>query len=581
MERADESLVGRNLAGRYVIEAMIGAGAMGTVYRARQIEIGKRVAIKVLRPDLTKDSSAVARFKREAKAASRLDHPSSVQMLDYGEHEGLCFLVMELLEGSNLFQIIKDEGPLAPERCADLMRQVLAALAVAHDLGIVHRDLKPENIIVRTATDDEGNTTEIVKVCDFGVAKMAPARDDQSKEGEKLTSHGVIVGTPEYMSPEQARAESLDGRSDIYAVGCILYQMMTRRVPFIAEQPVAVLLKHVIEKPVPPSTLVQGVDPRLEAVCLKAMEKAPEDRYADARAMRVALRPIAGGAAGSVDTGSQPRVLVADLADRSSTPEAATAATMELASVSMRSPPSRTLKSQLESLPPPPRRLLAQKIVFAIIAVSSVVAVAGWWKSRRDLPAVPAPPRAASPPPTSAPPIIAPPPHTSSVVVPVPSATAAPRASAPGSAVAFAPLPNFRIPPAATTETLPARSATASASASAASPPAPLPDGPGKVVFGGVRTERAAPGDVLGVLPHGRYTQCYKDGVRANPTLGGSGTLILKLENDGYVGEASFAGPEALAAVGKCVVQATVGRQVKNAQPGAGGADVDLTFKPE
>jgi serine/threonine protein kinase len=305
---ADEALIGRTLAGKFVVESFIGGGAMGAVYRARQLSLDKSVAIKVLHGDLVSDPTFIARFQREAKAASRLDHPNSMRVLDYGrDADGLCYIAMELLDGQSLFALLREaRGPLPDRRTVDLLRQVLAALAVAHEMGVVHRDLKPENIIVLQSKSDDGNVSETVKVCDFGMAKVLTDEGARDASLEKLTSQGVIVGTPEYMSPEQGKGEELDIRSDLYSVGVILYQMLTGRLPFQADTPIATVLKHLVEEPKSPSQLIAGVNLGLEAICLRALKKEREDRFASAREMRTALRNAATLGARAADPAMPP-----------------------------------------------------------------------------------------------------------------------------------------------------------------------------------------------------------------------------------------------------------------------------------
>jgi serine/threonine-protein kinase len=293
-ERAEaERLVGRILGDKYRIDAFVGGGAMGKVYRATQLLLDKTVAVKVLHAGLGQDEKFQGRFHREAKAASKLDHPNSVAVTDFGiDRDGTMFIVMEFLAGRDLFAAMRKEWPLSNERIVEIMSQVLSALAVAHEQGIVHRDLKPENIMLVPKKQDEGHLADVVKVADFGIAKILDA--GRGADGERLSTQGTIAGTPEYMSPEQAQARSVDGRADLYSCGVILYEMCTGKLPFTAETTIGVVLKHITEMPALPSTINPAIPPEMEAVIMKALAKSPDARFDNARAMRSALRAVVG-----------------------------------------------------------------------------------------------------------------------------------------------------------------------------------------------------------------------------------------------------------------------------------------------
>ena len=274
--------VGVVIEGRYRIEHLLGAGAMGRVYRAEQKALRKSFAVKILSPHLTNDPDSQARFANEAYNAASLNHPNVVSVVDYGRtDDGVTYLVMEHIEGQSLEQIICDGFPLTGERIADLMLQILAALTEAHGLAILHRDLKPENILVQSVRD----RGELLKVLDFGIAKLmddAPTTGPGGQARPGLTSQGAVCGTPEYMSPEQACGLKLDQRSDLYSVGVILYQMLTGRPPFESEIAVEILHRHIHEDPKPPSEVLGREPEPLDAVCLRAMAKDRGDRFADA-----------------------------------------------------------------------------------------------------------------------------------------------------------------------------------------------------------------------------------------------------------------------------------------------------------
>ncbi len=284
----NDPLVGRVIAEKYQLESVAGTGATGSVYRGRHVELGRPMAIKILAPHLVDNPTAKARFRREARAASKLDHPNSVHVVDFGiEPDGTTYLVMEFLEGRELFKAIYEDWPLGAERTAKIMAQVLSVLSAAHELGIVHRDLKPENVMLVSKLTEDGERREIVKVADFGIAKSIAGT--ASEDSLNLTRDGTVHGTPEYMSPEQARGEELDGRTDLYACGIMLYEMMTGTLPFVGESAFEVILKHLSDRVEAPTKRRPDCDPRLEPVVLRALSKKREDRFQDAREMRNAL----------------------------------------------------------------------------------------------------------------------------------------------------------------------------------------------------------------------------------------------------------------------------------------------------
>ena len=237
-------------------------------------------------------------FRGEALAASQLDHPNVMRVLDFGqEPDGLVYIVMEFLSGRTLQSLLDEERRLQPDRAVEIMIQVCAALSVAHDNGIIHRDIKPDNIMLVPSRNDEGGTFELVKVCDFGIAALQnPTRED----AELGLDDGSIAGTPEYMSPEQARGSEIDARSDVYACGICLYELVTGRPPFLGENAAEILIKQLDEMPRPPSQLLKGLDSLIEEIILRAIQKEPQKRQQSARELRVELKDvIAEGEGGS------------------------------------------------------------------------------------------------------------------------------------------------------------------------------------------------------------------------------------------------------------------------------------------
>jgi RNA polymerase subunit RPABC4/transcription elongation factor Spt4 len=283
--KAEDPLVGTTLPGGFVILELVSVGGMGRVYRAEQKNLGRTVAVKIIHPHLLSDNNASMRFIAEARATSRLNHPNSVSVIDFGNANGQPYLVMEFLRGRDLARITLEDGFLPFRRVIDVMCQVLAALAEAHHLGIVHRDLKPENIVVERLR----NGRDFVKVVDFGLAKM---RLVGGAEASGITSPGIVCGTPDFMAPEQARGDAIDGRSDLYACGVILYQLLAGRLPFEAESPTQVVLMHLSVPPTDPRLLAphRGIPEELVAITTKALEKDAARRYQTADEFTDALR---------------------------------------------------------------------------------------------------------------------------------------------------------------------------------------------------------------------------------------------------------------------------------------------------
>jgi eukaryotic-like serine/threonine-protein kinase len=288
LEKDGDSLLGTTLAGKYRIDARLSEGGMGTVYRGTHVLMDKTVAIKVLRGSLAADEKIVARFSREARAASRISHPNALSVTDFGEDEsGHVYLVMEFLSGKTLKQVIREEGVLPLPRVVDITRQIGEALNAAHSQGVIHRDLKSDNImLLDTMIGDHA------KVLDFGIAKI---NEPDGVVDTGLTAPNLVIGTPQYMSPEQCSQEAeIDSRSDIYSLGVILYEMLVGHVPFSGESPTMVMMKH-LQEPVP-SVLEERTDvpPAVGRVVARAMAKLRHNRYQNAAELIEDLTIAAG-----------------------------------------------------------------------------------------------------------------------------------------------------------------------------------------------------------------------------------------------------------------------------------------------
>jgi serine/threonine-protein kinase len=502
------------IAGRYEVEKRLGAGAMGVVYKARDLTLRRHVAIKTIRfeglaASQTASDEMLERFKREARTAAQLKHPNIVTIYDIGDVEGLSYIAMEFIDGVGLERIILDSGKVPVARAAGLVAQVADALGFAHQHGVIHRDIKPANIMVEPG--------ERVKVTDFGIAKPMDA-------AENLTATGGLLGTPSYMSPEQARGHKIDGRSDLFSVGCLLYEMVTGRKAFGGDTITAIIFKIIQEEPPPVRELNPLVPEALAQVVDRALAKSPETRFQTGREFADALLPL-------TQPGHIPTLRQADVATAppgaADTPTIATPPTAQggtLASTPTVAPDTRpapgatvpVAPTELVAPPPPPKpppapptgavrtrrpqplprrapdrggkgRVLAGTA--AGVVVLGLLAAGTWWAlGRRDpgpaapdpaptavadatpIPAQPAPEPGADTPtsaPESAPTPTAPPVRPSATAAAPPPAAAAPAAASPGTSVATAP------PPAAPPATAPRSEPPASASTRTAPPPPP------------------------------------------------------------------------------------------------------------
>ena len=293
--KGTDSLIDRVLADRYHILKRIGEGGMGRVYLGEHVKMNRQCAIKVMSPALVNDAESAARFAREASNAARIIHPNVAAVFDYGESEGLIYLVMEFVDGEPLSRLLAREAPFALDRALDLARQIADGLGAAHELGIVHRDLKPDNILVtRTRT-----AKEVAKVVDFGIAKAI-----QEATSEQLTRTGLVIGTPEFMSPEQLLGDPIDARADLYALGCIMFLMLTASPPFEAATREQMIKRRLSEDAPGVQSLEPGIPDSVDRIVKRLLARAPSDRYTSAAEVRDALggthvrRSVAKGDAG-------------------------------------------------------------------------------------------------------------------------------------------------------------------------------------------------------------------------------------------------------------------------------------------
>src|SRR5258708_12558053 len=277
------------LGERYQLQEPIGRGGMATIYRGQDMRMDRIVAVKVLREVYSTDPKFVTRFQREAKAASSLQHPNIVQVYDYGQTDGNYFIVMELVEGTDLRRYLRSRGVLAVDRAIIIAHDVALGLGAAHRRGIVHRDVKPQNVLV----GKDGS----IKLTDFGIASVY-----KDINAERLTTTGMTLGTVQYYAPEQAQGEIVSPAADVYALGIVMYEMLTGRTPFDGDTPVAVAMQHIQDVPVPPSELNPGIPQALEDIIMRCLEKIPEMRFRDGSQLARALESLGEADASEMGT---------------------------------------------------------------------------------------------------------------------------------------------------------------------------------------------------------------------------------------------------------------------------------------
>ena len=356
-----DTLIDTIFDGRYRILRKLGAGGMAAVYLAEDDELGRRVAIKILNDRYANDDLFVERFRREAKSAAGLSHPNIVSVYDRGEAEGSYYIAMEVIEGRSLKESIRTQGRLRPAQAIAYARQILAALRFAHRNGIIHRDIKPHNILV--------GAEERLKVTDFGIARAGASQ---------MTETGSIMGTAQYLSPEQARGAPVTAASDLYSVGIVLYEMLTGNVPFTGDTPVEIAMKHLNEQPHPPSALAPGIPADLDRVVLRALAKHPSDRYQSAEEFDSDLARIEAGLPVARETTEAATAILAGTA----APLPATAATQVLDRAPPRQAPSRRPPPRDPYAEPPRRRRSIFPWLLAILLLAGA-AVAGWYVYQR------------------------------------------------------------------------------------------------------------------------------------------------------------------------------------------------------
>jgi eukaryotic-like serine/threonine-protein kinase len=363
MARVSDTLINTLFDGRYRILRRLGSGGMATVYLAEDEELGRRVAIKILSERYANDEAFIERFRREAKSAAGLSHPNVVSIYDRGEAEGTYYIAMEVIEGRSLKEIILTRGALPVDVAIAFAKQLLEALRYAHRHGIIHRDIKPHNVLVSSEERVKGHEPRL-KVTDFGIARHGASQ---------MTEAGSIMGTAQYLSPEQARGAPVTAASDLYSAGVVLYEMLTGKVPFTGDSAIEIAMKHVNELPKPPSQLRPEVPPELDKIVLRALAKEPEDRYQTAEGFIEDLERVEAGLPLTHETATAATAILAGAA-------AGTAATSVLpdgageAPAPPKRPPPRPPDYDYEERPK--RRVLPWLLVALLLAGA---AFAGWY----------------------------------------------------------------------------------------------------------------------------------------------------------------------------------------------------------
>jgi serine/threonine-protein kinase len=358
-----DTLINTLFDGRYRILRRLGSGGMANVYLAEDEELGRRVAIKILNDRHASDDSFVERFRREAKNAAGLSHPNIVSIYDRGEAEGTYYIAMEYLEGRSLKDRIIAEGRLPIPAAIEATRQILRAVGFAHRAGIVHRDIKPHNVLLA-----QNGSEPQWKVTDFGISRTSASQ---------MTEAGSIVGTAQYLSPEQARGAHVDQRSDIYSVGILLYELLTGKLPFTGDTPLEIAMKHLSEVPKPPSSLRPDVPPDLDMVVLRALAKDPDERFQDAAEMDAELARVAAGDTVTAETADAATAVLAGEGIMESAPTM-----ISRRPVVTPPPPSRTYREQdyYEYEPPRRRRTFWPWLLTGLLLIGALVAGVYVWQ---------------------------------------------------------------------------------------------------------------------------------------------------------------------------------------------------------